>query len=199
MPRITFEGAEYEQYSYWAMGLIENGTKKVSFAQGQGLTPQALDDSEYAIAYDSETKSYSYEMAIPLSKTNITPQSEGMVFSMDLRHAERRQRYGRGDQPLPDLSGNPARGSVSGLGAGNFQHTFTNPLIVFTGGRPVTGSVGDTASAFSGNIALDGMVSAEEWGAPSSSPVQTIARIHGADSGSSALITAARCRRRSSM
>lgn len=88
---------------------------------------------------------------------------------------------------------------VSGLGAGNFQHTFTNPLIVFTGGQPVTGSVDETASAFSGNIALDGMVSAEEWGAPSSSPVQTIARIHGADSGSSALITAARCRRRSSM
>ena len=166
VPRITFEGAEYEQYSYWAMGLIENGTKKVSFAQGQGLTPQALDDSEYAIAYDSETKSYSYEMAIPLSKTNITPQSEGMVFSMDLRTPnDGNGTDGATSRYLTCPVTQRAEG-VSGLGAGNFQHTFTNPLIVFTGGRPVTGSVGDTASAFSGNIALDGMVSAEEWGAP---------------------------------
>ena len=163
VPRITFEGQEYEQYSYWAVGLV-GGTTKANFGLAQGRTPADLADSEYAITYDDATSSYIYEMAIPLSKTNISPDSEGMVFSMDLRTplqdgASAANRY------LTCPVAQRAEGA-SGLGAENFQHTFTNPLIVFTGGQPTVGSVGDSASAFSGSITLDGVVSAEEWGQP---------------------------------
>lgn len=163
VPRIEYQGQYYEQYNGWQIGLVDNATRKVCSAREQGIGLRPLDDENYAIAYDEATKSYSYELAIPLSKTNIKPETEGIVFSMDLHAAQK-----------PGVTNVTNRYHVSkiaqmtegGLGAGNFAHTFSNPVIVFPGRELPASEIKTDFAPFSGIPAIDGQVSEAEYGAP---------------------------------
>ncbi len=67
---IPFEGDEYEQFTGFMMGFV-NG-KKASTSNTMGHERWDLPDEDYAVFYDPETRTYTYECRIPFSKTNIT-------------------------------------------------------------------------------------------------------------------------------
>ena len=163
VPRIEYQGKYYEQYNGWLIGLVDNATRKVSAAREQGIGLRQLDDENYAIAYDEATKSYSYELAIPLSKTNIKPETEGIVFSMDLHAA---QKPGVTNVTNRYHVSKIAQMTESGLGANNYAHTFTNPVIVFPGRELPTSEIKSELAPAPGSITVDGQVSEAEYGAP---------------------------------
>ncbi len=156
VPRIEFNGEFYEQYSSYKMGLV-NGTDKFVMCASQGMDTNNLTDEMYDIGYDADTKTYTYEVAIPYEYTNIDLSKDGaVVLSMDL-----------GDAPNGGVSNRfhistAAQLAENGLGAGNFAHATKNPLVV----NIIDTKIGDTAAAIPDEIVLDGVVTEEEWGEP---------------------------------
>ena len=69
MPRITYQGQAYEQYNSFIMGFV-NGTKAAR-NDTQGIVAWDLPDDYYAVAFDAQTGTYTYEVKIPYGRTNI--------------------------------------------------------------------------------------------------------------------------------
>ena len=81
VPRITFEGQEYEQYSYWAVGLV-GGTTKANFGLAQGRTPADLADSEYAITYDDVLAQHLQVMDSTATSLSMDNQIPVLLFAL---------------------------------------------------------------------------------------------------------------------
>lgn len=160
VPHIVYNGGEYEQYTGFMLWLDNDGKKCIS-ARTLGIDAWLPGDEDYAIVYDAATATYTYELRIPLSKTNIDLyETLDAVFSASIGTTysgvgEQSNRY------------NFSTGHTGGRSAGDFPHK-NNALSVKLNDATIKIDtyVKDTVAKFSGNVAIDGRVSAEEWGEP---------------------------------
>ena len=141
-----------EQLTGFVMWLDNNGNPKVE-CRTSGLEPWTPSADDYKIVYDAATKTYTYEMRIPYDKTNIDP---GVSLNMVLSGSIGTTYTGEGSKA------NVYHLQTGHIAGGNTPHQ--GKMIPFTLNRIAV--VKDTVSPFSGNIVIDGTVSAEEWGSP---------------------------------
>ncbi len=69
VPRIEFEGNQYEQYTGFWLGFV-NG-QPTATVRTQGIDAWELPAENFAIQYDEAAETITYEVKLPVSKTNI--------------------------------------------------------------------------------------------------------------------------------
>lgn len=69
VPQIEFEEKKHEQFTGFWLGMVD-GAKGQSITT-HGMDAKALDNANYEIKYDEATKTWTYEVALPISMTNI--------------------------------------------------------------------------------------------------------------------------------
>ncbi len=157
VPKVEINGEQREQYSYWRMGLL-NGTDKANYCAPQGVEPYTLQDADYEIVYDTAANSYTYEVAIPYSATNITPDDTAVVLSLDMNDsllAAGANRY----HCSYAASQAESDGAITAAESG---HAGTSPIIAYV----EENYIGTSVAQKKGDITIDGSVSEEEWGKP---------------------------------
>ena len=83
IPRIEYQGDQYEQFTGYRLAMLRDGTTQRSFLT-LGIDPVTLTEGQdYAIRYDESARTMTYEIVVPYSTTNIK-LSEGntVMFSM---------------------------------------------------------------------------------------------------------------------
>ena len=157
---IMFNDKEWERYGGYEMYLDDNGSVIIKDLR-QGMDAMTLDPNNYTIKYDDVNKTYTYEIYIPYEYTDIDIyKGLEMAFSASIGTTyagigEQSNRY------------NITTGQAFCGGSENFSHK--NNALKFTLGDArviVDTYVKDTVSKFSGNVAIDGKISANEWGEP---------------------------------
>ena len=155
MPRITFQDQAYEQYTSFMIGFV-NGTKAVR-TYTQGLAAWDLPADHYAVAFDAQAGTYTYEVKIPYGRTNIDlAESRDIALSVS---AGQHYTGGAGTNRY-----NLTTGFANCGGPANFAHQGNALRVTLNDALRDNGAY--TASAAPASIVLDGTVSAAEWGAP---------------------------------
>lgn len=155
MPRITYQGQAYEQYNSFIMGFV-NGTKAAR-NDTQGIVAWDLPDDYYAVAFDAQTGTYTYEVKIPYGRTNID-----LAVSRDIAlSVSAGQNYtgGAGTNRY-----NITTGYANSGGPANFAHQ--NNALKVTLNDALRDNGDYAASAAPPAVILDGTVTAAEWGEP---------------------------------
>ncbi len=141
-----------EQLAGFVMWLDNDGKPKVE-CRSTGMEAWTPSSDDYKIVYDAATKTYTYEMRIPYAKTNV---DLGTGLDMALSASIGTTYTGEG------AKANVYHLQTGHIGSGDAPHQ--GKMIPFTLNR--VAFVKDAVSPFSGNIAIDGKVTAEEWGSP---------------------------------
>lgn len=141
-----------EQLAGFVMWLDNDGKPKVE-CRSTGMEAWTPSADDYKIVYDAATKTYTYEIRIPYAKTNV---DLGTSLNMALSASIGTTYTGEGTKA------NVYHLQTGHIGSGDTSHQ--GKMIPFTLNR--VAFVKDAVSPFSGNIAIDGKVTAEEWGSP---------------------------------
>lgn len=123
VPQILFNDEMYEHYAHYVFATV-NG-QKWSDCGSQGQKTITLEKENYEISYDSATRTYLYEVRVPFSYTNVDLGKSGnvvMSFNVGDAHGEKgANRY---------MLSIAAEQAWASMGAGNFAHGKSNPLMV---------------------------------------------------------------------
>ena len=156
VPRSTYKGEKYENYTGYILWLDNNGNPRVT-CRSLGMDKWTPDKSSFAVAYDDATGTYTYEIRIPYQWTQIQPYGSDVVFCGSLGTPY----MGEG------TSSNRYHfetGHTGGQKGGDEPHK--GHMIKLALNTPDFGVVNDAVSPFSGKIAIDGTLDAGEWGEP---------------------------------
>lgn len=156
VPRSTYKGQKYENYTGYILWLDNNGNPRVT-CRSLGMDKWTPDKSSFAVAYDDATGTYTYEIRIPYQWTQIQPYGSDVVFCGSLGttymgEGARSNRY------------HFETGHTGGQKGGDEPHK--GHMIKLTLNTPDFGVVNDAVSPFSGKIAIDGTLDTGEWGEP---------------------------------
>ena len=138
VPHIEFEGAEYEQYTGYRIGMLADGSL-ASECLSLGVDPvELVAGKDYTIAYDEAAKTMTYEVAIPYEGTNMNLESSNyMAFSMIAAlNIESNAASGAADGSSRFLLGT---GAAFGGGPNNFAHQDQAAVIVLNDAASVAG------------------------------------------------------------
>ena len=159
--RVDVEGEQKEQYAKYVLAL---GEKVVCQARSTQTSNRDLTAEDYAVTYDPDTRTYTYEIRIPIEKTNIDYyQSLDVAFSAQV-----------GDSQYQSEDAENDRYNL-GLGAVNntnktYPHEGDGRCVKVTLNEPDWATAGtyvkDTVAEKKGDITIDANVSGEEWGDP---------------------------------
>lgn len=123
VPRILFKEQTYEHYTHYVFATVDG--QKWSDCGSQGMKTIKLEKENYEISYDRATRTYTYEVRVPFSYTNVDMGKSGnvvMSFNVGDAHGEKgANRY---------MISMAAEQAWNSMGAGNFTHGKTNPLLV---------------------------------------------------------------------
>lgn len=162
VPIIDFNNNKHEQYTAFRIGLV-NGVKGQQVLT-HGIDPVELPEENYAVSYDEETMTYTYEVKLPISMTNINVQETRDVA---ISVAAAGINYGSGANLYQITTGFnaavsnvcPADGSCYMLHKGNALKITLNDTR-----KKIDTFVKDTAPAIKEAVKLDGVITDKEWG-----------------------------------
>ena len=171
VPQIEAGGMMHDQWTGYFFGMV-NGAKG-QLAQAHGLDPKELPAENYEIKYDATAKTWTYEVILPMSYTNIDlEKSQDIAISFDMA-----------DGKLVDNGGNRYHITQGYFNSQNFDTNCYCEVGMEEGGAlkislnekvvdpdaPVEEKpeyyVLDKAQK-AGTIKIDGSISEEEWGKP---------------------------------
>ena len=156
--RVEYNGQNYEQYTSFMIGLV-NGTK-TAVCSTQGMDAWDLPADHYAVAFDAQAGTYTYEVKLPFERTNIQfNTNKDIAVSVS---AGQHYTGGAGANRY-----NLTTGFAFSGGPDNFQHLH-NAFKVTLGSTPkvVNPYVRSVAPPRENVIILDGYISDTEWGEP---------------------------------
>ncbi len=160
VPRTVFNEQEHESFTRVTMGLL-NGTDPTCLVSAQGFSVAAAEAGDYSITYDAKTRTYTYEVRVPFSKTNIDPTADmDMALSMSIGCTKNTAASAFTNRYLITSA------ALTAGGAGNFAHQ--DNALKFTlndDERRIATYIRDHAETFNG-ITLDGAITESEWGEP---------------------------------
>ena len=124
IPIKTYKNDDYEHYVHYVMANVDGEKWHTSYSLG--MTVVKLTDDQYNFAYDMATRTYTYEVKVPIKNTelNLTDRTDA-VMSFDI-----------GDAIKGETSGNRyliskgASVAWRNLGAYNFPHAKSWPILV---------------------------------------------------------------------
>ncbi len=156
VPRSTYKGQVYENYAGFILWMGNDGTQNVK-CRSLGMDMWTPDETNYKITYDAATETYTYEIRIPYSWTQIQPYSSDMVFCGSLGtpymgEGTKANRY------------HFETGHTGGQKGGDIPHM--GHMIKLGMNTPDFGTVNNSVSPFIGDISIDGSIRAGEWGDP---------------------------------
>ncbi len=154
---IEFEGDKYEQYTSFCLGFV-NG-KPAAQCKTQGIDPWELPAENYAVAYDAASEAYTYELKVPMNRTNINLH-DGLDIALSASIAQ--QRVGTAFANVYQI----ATGYAFCGGPGNMAHKDGNALRITLNDtrKNIDVFVKDTAPAISQAVTIDGRITDAEWG-----------------------------------
>ncbi len=123
-PQIEYQGAYYELYTCYTIGMIAG--EPATVCTSQGMTTVDLDEGDYNMSYEDATRSYHYEMRIPMASTSLDIwKSDKICLGLDFTDAP------NGDQPGNRyLISKAGERGLAWFGPNNFYFQTTNPLII---------------------------------------------------------------------
>lgn len=151
-----------EQFSYFRIGWLNGAPTVTVDSTGMSTDQVVLGDADWAAQFNVENRTYTYELRIPFTSTNISlHNTTEMAMSLQIGTAN----YGT----HADKENN--RYNIGGTGAANQHQADT------AGNYPHLGQamklnlrqqyyVADRASDSKGALVMDGKISASEWGKP---------------------------------
>ena len=124
VPIKPYQNKDYEHYTHYVISTVEG--KKWCASYSLGMTVVKLTDDEYNFTYNSATRTYTYEVKVPIKNTelNLNDRTDA-VMSFDV-----------GDAMQGETSGNRymiskgAEMAWRNLGAYNFPHAKSWPLLI---------------------------------------------------------------------
>ena len=126
-PQIEFQGAQYELYTCYTIGMVAG--KPFNVCTSQGITvndASILTEDDFNITYDDATKTYHYEMRIPLNLTTLDIWNNDTVcLGLDFTDA-----FTGGDAGNRYLISKAGERGMAWFGPNNFYFQTSNPLII---------------------------------------------------------------------
>ena len=123
-PVIEFEKELYEQYGCYTIGFVNGQPTQVCTTQG--LPTVDLSRDMYDATYDEATRTYTYEVAVPVMYTNVNfMQSSNIAMGIVVGDA-----FNGGDGANRYLISKAGERGMAWMGANNFMHQKTHPLMI---------------------------------------------------------------------
>lgn len=124
VPIKPYKNDDYEHYTHYVMATVEG--EKWSTSYSLGMTVVKLEDDQYNFTYDKASRTYTYEVCVPVANTEISwGTSTDVVMAFDI-----------GDAMQGETAGNRyiiskgAEIAWRNLGAYNFPHAKSWPLLI---------------------------------------------------------------------
>ncbi len=126
-PKIEFQGDFYELYTCYSVGFVAGEPFNVCTSQGIAVTDASLLTREdFNVSYDAATRTYHYEMRIPLGLTTLDIwNSDTICLGLDFTDAPKNGQPG--NRYLISQAGEKGMGW---FGPNNFYFQTSNPLII---------------------------------------------------------------------
>lgn len=168
VPHIKSGNDEYEQFSAFRVGWRDGNLQLLNYPSQMDKNKAKLGDDDWKVIYDANAKTYTYELRIPFSATNIDlSQTQDIALSIHVGDSN----YGTatsGYNNRYNIGGTGAVNCESAKNAGNFPHK-NQAMKVTLNEKMVTGLEGTYANYTVGKVgqmAVDATISTGEWGEP---------------------------------
>jgi hypothetical protein len=120
---LPFKGPDYEHYAHYVFGTVEG--EIWSRCCSQGMSIKELDKEDYSLSYNKSTRTYTYEVRVPMSYTEFRYDlNMDIVMSFDIGDA-------RGEKGANRyMLSRAAEKAWPSMGGDHFVHRKTNPLVI---------------------------------------------------------------------